>query len=198
MYLSECGFKHLFGCDYIPSAITLAAGVCRAALQRLLDGEDDSEDNEHGASCQVDDVRIVLSVMDVTIESEDLADRSDSNNSDERLADKSDELVLIRSPLCLGQFDIIHDKGTFDVFFMRGIPSVYVDSICRHFVKDKSIICVTSCNATEAELVECFTSSTPNRSFRLDSISKLSHRSFSFGGVTGQVVSTVAFRATKQ
>lgn len=114
--------------------------------------------------------------------------------------DSHTKSVAIEPIRNFGRFEVIHDKGTFDLFYMRGDTTLYIDSICQHFVDDQSLVCVTSCNATEVELISAFTSYQAStgieRKFKFECISTLPHTSYTFGGASGQTVSTAAFRAT--
>lgn len=196
------GFKRLYGCDYVASAISLAHDLCLLSLQRCIEGEVDS-DEEIGDSKEtnVNGSRITLGLMDITMAVELLPKEMPEELATLRGNDNDDDLVRIELVQHFGRFDIIHDKGTFDVFFMRNDSVLYIESICKHFVKDRSLVCVTSCNATESELVDCFVNHVPlnpilwSHQFKFECVSKLPHRSFVFGGVSGQSVSTVAFRA---
>lgn len=160
---------------------------------------------------------ITLAIMDIMSKPEELPSelpveltrlKVSANNSVEAQENdlwhssvKNDGVVTVGLAQEFRRFDLIHDKGTFDVFFMRGEAPLYIDSICRHFVQRETLICVTSCNATEAELLDCFekhqfSESVPLKNqFQFQCISTLPHRSFTFGGAGGQSVSTAAFRA---
>ena len=58
-----------------------------------------------------------------------------------------------------GQYDVIHDKGTFDVVFMNEDldNKAYAKSLCYRLKKSKeSVFIITSCNCTSSELDEIF------------------------------------------
>lgn len=177
VYFVGVGFKHLYGCDFIPDAIALASQVCKSSFT-------------------VEGTEIRLTCFDIlSIDNDDDAAGiiTQTSNSDEcNNKEGSVGEIILSSDLPFGQFDLIHDKGTFDLFYMRGDTHLYIESITRRFLHEGSIICVTSCNATEDELIDCFVNYEAS-SIRFHCISTLPHRSIQFQGLVGQVVSTAAF-----
>jgi len=87
-------------------------------------------------------------------------------------------------------FDVIHDKGTFDLFYMTNTTPKYVQTVYS-ILRVSGLLAVTSCNATREELEDAFCS---NPQCPFGAIDVLEHRSFTFGGHSGQIVSTVAFQ----
>ena len=87
-------------------------------------------------------------------------------------------------------FDIIHDKGTFDVVYMNKDLDNGAYAKAMHYRLSKSnplaVFILTSCNLTSGEMDSIFAA--PGLFKKLCEIK--GYRSFTFGGVTGQVVST--------
>ncbi|CDW78899.1 methyltransferase-like protein 10 [Stylonychia lemnae] len=83
------------------------------------------------------------------------------------------------------QFDVIHDKGTFDVVVMN--PDLdnhdYAVSL-RYRLKKGGIFIITSCNCTSEELDQIFQK--PGVFKKKEEIK--GYKSFTFGGVVGQVI----------
>eukprot|EP00921_Rhytidocystis_pertsovi_P009072 GHVQ01014655.1.p1 GENE.GHVQ01014655.1~~GHVQ01014655.1.p1 ORF type:complete len:234 (-),score=28.92 GHVQ01014655.1:373-1074(-) len=108
-------------------------------------------------------------------------------------------------------FALVHDKGTFDIFYMTGSVSKYVAAITKFMKPGYSRLCITSCNTTEEELKTIFLSGSyagtqdncvAGQHDRLSCGSfvferALRHKEFKFGGVVGQTVATVVFRFPK-
>lgn len=97
-------------------------------------------------------------------------------------------------------WDVVLDKGTFDAVSLsndevqgRRICALYPERILP-LVKTGGIFLVTSCNWTEEELVAWFASknATPCPAFEV--VGRVDYKTFSFGGVKGQTISTVCFR----
>ena len=91
----------------------------------------------------------------------------------------------------LGQWDIVLDKGTFDAVSLSGVAGVeerYVRRV-EESVKKDGMLLVTSCNWTEAEIVHWF-----EAGGRLERSVSLRYPSFTFGGSTGQSISSISFR----
>ena len=88
------------------------------------------------------------------------------------------------------KFDIIHDKGTFDVVFMNhDLNNVDYAKAMRHRLNDgnpEAFFILTSCNCTSTELDDIFVG--PGLFEKKTEIK--GYRQFTFGGVTGQNVST--------
>ena len=88
-----------------------------------------------------------------------------------------------------GKFDIIHDKGTFDVIYMNvDLDNMLYAKGISHRLKKDGLFIITSCNCTSSELDEIFSSVFE----KVDEIK--GYKSFTFGGVTGYVVSTNVYR----
>ena len=95
-----------------------------------------------------------------------------------------------------GRFDVIHDKGTFDVVYMnKDLDNKAYAKAMRHRLNranPSAIFIITSCNCTSAELDEIFTEADGSLFEKVQEIK--GYKSFTFGGVTGQVVSTNVYK----
>lgn len=94
----------------------------------------------------------------------------------------------------LQNFDFILDKGTFDAISLslqqtstnQLLCDIYPKKI-RFLLNPNGYFLITSCNFTKDELIEKF-----NDEF--DYFEHIKYPTFTFGGVTGQTISTVAFK----
>ncbi|CAG8656368.1 4550_t:CDS:2 [Ambispora leptoticha] len=95
-------------------------------------------------------------------------------------------------------FDIVLDKGTYDAISLnpemvakreRGEKDLYPGLVKRWLSKSSeySIFLITSCNWTKEELEQRFGD-------EFNYHSSVKHPTFTFGGITGQTISTVAFK----
>ncbi|KAJ1945778.1 Protein-lysine N-methyltransferase efm4 [Linderina macrospora] len=97
------------------------------------------------------------------------------------------------------KFDVVLDKGTYDAICLKpkdgdedgaevdtGARDMYPVSVVNSLSPD-GVFLITSCNWTEDELVARFAP-------HLTLVGRVKHRSFQFGGVIGQTVSTIAFK----
>ncbi len=84
-------------------------------------------------------------------------------------------------------YDVIHDKGTFDVVFMNEDldNKAYARAINHRLKKEHGIFIITSCNCTSSELDEIFLKDSDGRQlFSLIEEIK-GYKQFKFGGVVG-------------
>ncbi|KAL5604440.1 hypothetical protein BROUX41_002412 [Berkeleyomyces rouxiae] len=105
-------------------------------------------------------------------------------------------------------FDVVLDKGTFDAISLSSETGATGGRVCEDYarrvlrlVRRGGILVITSCNWTEDELVSWFQKAGQGEraqgdeglgSWVLDG--RVNYRVFSFGGVTGQTISTLCFR----
>eukprot|EP01071_Lankesteria_metandrocarpae_P001259 Lankesteria_metandrocarpae@DN1420_c0_g1_i4.p1 len=165
--LQEKGYTSLFGCDFVETAVSVAR-----VLSRKVNG------NGAGPLFEVMDIR----------------------DSYDRLAEKfcGNEEMPVSNQICTsGGFDIIHDKGTFDVFWMLGDTSGYKQSLRKFVPEGGNKFFLTSCNATLSELRHIFCCSTTVGGLSFEFIQECPHRSFMFGGKQGTTVTSVFFKTTK-
>jgi SAM-dependent methyltransferase len=87
-------------------------------------------------------------------------------------------------------FDLIHDKGTYDVISLRGQEEIdrYIQQVTLVSHSD-TVMCITSCNHTSEELEKTFTSSKQWRTLKVRR-----YPTFKFGGASGAQVATVVFQ----
>ncbi|RKP12114.1 S-adenosyl-L-methionine-dependent methyltransferase [Piptocephalis cylindrospora] len=97
-----------------------------------------------------------------------------------------------------GAFDLILDKGTFDAISLNpeqkakrssGAPGPMdqYGPVIASLLREDGILLITSCNWTKEELIAQFSEC-------LEYINHVKYPTFTFGGVTGQRITTVAFR----
>ncbi|KAL2888085.1 putative s-adenosylmethionine-dependent methyltransferase protein [Ceratocystis lukuohia] len=108
-------------------------------------------------------------------------------------------------------FDVVLDKGTFDAISLSDETGVHGRRVCEdyarrvlHLVRRGGILVITSCNWTEAELISWFEKPVPEENSSVSGHEddagrwvldgRVKYRAFSFGGVTGQTISTLCFR----
>lgn len=92
-----------------------------------------------------------------------------------------------------GEFDLIHDKGTFDAFMLRegNCHTTYATYITTKVKNNnETFFIITSCNHLRKELESFFV--TPGGCFEI--VKELPNKSFTFGGNTGQTVTTLVFK----
>lgn len=96
-----------------------------------------------------------------------------------------------------GQFDVVLDKGTFDAVSLSEEVDGQERRVCESYrekveglVKTGGLVLVTSCNWTEQELRQWF------EGVKLAFVDRIEYSKFSFGGRTGQSVSSCCFRKT--
>ncbi|KPI36983.1 Protein-lysine N-methyltransferase EFM4 [Cyphellophora attinorum] len=100
-------------------------------------------------------------------------------------------------------FDLVLDKGTFDAVSLSSetvVDSQGVDKrLCEIYpgktaalVRKGGFFLITSCNWTEEEVIDWFTTGEMQDQFEV--FGKIKYKTFQFGGHKGQGVSTVCFR----
>ena len=91
------------------------------------------------------------------------------------------------------EYDIIHDKGTFDVIYMMKEDNNqdYVKGVHYRFKpNDNSRLIITSCNCTTEELDNVFL-----KEGFFEKVEEIGgYKSFKFGGVQGQVVASCVYK----
>ncbi|PHH79192.1 hypothetical protein CDD83_3892 [Cordyceps sp. RAO-2017] len=95
-------------------------------------------------------------------------------------------------------WDVALDKGTFDAVSLSGGRDGDGGRLCegyaarvRDLVRPGGLFLLTSCNWTADELVRWF-AAPPDPAFAV--VGAVPYRSFDFGGVRGQAISTLCFR----
>lgn len=93
-------------------------------------------------------------------------------------------------------WDLLLDKGTYDAIALGGkdesgrCPVAVYPVRASNLLRENGYFLITSCNFTEEELKARFIN--PETNFRFHS--RVKHSSISFGGQTGSVYTTVAFK----
>uniref|UniRef100_A0A2M4AX98 Protein-lysine N-methyltransferase n=1 Tax=Anopheles triannulatus TaxID=58253 RepID=A0A2M4AX98_9DIPT len=100
------------------------------------------------------------------------------------------DLMSESETTALGQFKVVHDKGTYDAISLhpedsKTMRSQYIASVHR-MLRDDGIFVLTSCNWTESELVKSF-----EGRFNLRTV--IPTPTFKFGGKVGSVVTSIVF-----
>uniref|UniRef100_A0A182NGY3 Protein-lysine N-methyltransferase n=1 Tax=Anopheles dirus TaxID=7168 RepID=A0A182NGY3_9DIPT len=90
----------------------------------------------------------------------------------------------------LGEFKVVHDKGTYDAISLhpndaKTMRTHYIRHVHK-MMRDDGLFVLTSCNWTESELVESF-----GELFQLRTL--IPTPTFKFGGKVGSVVTSIVF-----
>jgi SAM-dependent methyltransferase len=100
-------------------------------------------------------------------------------------------------------FDLIHDKGTFDAFMSskENKSEEYIQYILNYCkisndIKNSSILIITSCNFSKPELIKFFDNKEGDKNI-FTFANEIPHKSFTFGGQSGQPVTTLIYRINK-
>ncbi|KAJ3662963.1 hypothetical protein Zmor_007277 [Zophobas morio] len=89
-----------------------------------------------------------------------------------------------------GQFDVIHDKGTYDAISLNANIKEHRVTYLKNIFKgltDTGLFIITSCNWTKNELVEQFTD-------YFELVNEIPSPQFKFGGQVGNTVTSVIYR----
>lgn len=91
--------------------------------------------------------------------------------------------------------DLIHDKGTLDVFVLQKRTEEAIGAILRRFGSPGGMLIITSSNLTAEEMIAKIEGCDSHPTARLRQLDSMSEGvpKFTFGGRQGQTVSTVAF-----
>ncbi|GAB65740.1 hypothetical protein PCYB_072420, partial [Plasmodium cynomolgi strain B] len=91
------------------------------------------------------------------------------------------------------KYQLINDKGTFDIFFMNDKAQEYLTHVSFFFQVD-TLFCLTSCNACKEELLSIVNHfNRTNAKFRLTLFDEIRYETITFGGVKGQIITTLIF-----
>lgn len=96
----------------------------------------------------------------------------------------------------LGQFDVVHDKGTYDAVSLcpdnaKKKRALYLDTVEKLLRTADSLFVITSCNWTEDELVDSFAE-------KFVKYYTIPTPTFKFGGKVGNVVTSIVFKRKKE
>jgi hypothetical protein len=187
----------MLGVDYSAQSVALAQQV---AEQRLREGgnEDDDEDDDDDDEEDEDEKRAKHkpAMVPVAFREWDVVAGS--------LADALENDATDQPPR---EWDVVLDKGTFDAISLsdeldaqgRRLNEAYRDRIWRLVRPSGGLFLITSCNWTETELQQWFEgvgAAEGAETGGLQVAARVQYRTFSFGGVKGQTISTICFRRT--
>lgn len=98
-------------------------------------------------------------------------------------------------------YDVLLDKGTFDAISLSAATNDDGKRIMEGYrpralslVKNGGLFLITSCNWTEDELKGWFVNVEDESNGKFDVVGRVKYRTFSFGGVKGQTISTLCLR----
>ncbi|KAI0775210.1 S-adenosyl-L-methionine-dependent methyltransferase [Trametes elegans] len=175
--LCEAGYapERICGVDYSADAVQLAQAIAKARAAPHSAQDDTDEEEQSRASGAADE--ITFATCDF-------------------LQDEVPRLAgMARSDADAAVWDLVLDKGTFDAIALadrdecgRAPAEGYPPRIGR-VVKPGGFFLITSCNFTEEELKAKFA----NEETGLQYHSRITWPTFSFGGQSGNVYSSVAF-----
>lgn len=90
----------------------------------------------------------------------------------------------------LGKFKIVHDKGTYDAVALmenaKEKKEIYLKNVSS-LMDENSFFIITSCNFTDDELIESFTS-------KFTKHAEIPTQTFMFGGKKGNIVTSLVFK----
>ena len=114
-----------------------------------------------------------------------------AKDQDLKIVYKVADLMNVESCKELGNFGIVHDKGTYDAISLcpdkpKEKRELYMESV-RNMMEEESIFIITSCNWTEDELISSFEG-------KFKKVCSIPTPSFKFGGKVGSVVTSVVFK----
>lgn len=98
-------------------------------------------------------------------------------------------------------FDVVLDKGTFDAISLSDATDAAGRRICEGYkarvlplLAVGGLFLITSCNWTEEELRGWFVGGECVAGATFEEAGRVKYQTFSFGGVSGQTISTLCFR----
>lgn len=211
--LREAGWHgRMLGVDYSERSVELArrieegrqadfaaSGDGQAAAEEEEAGDEDDEDREaEPAREPVEFVRHDILLPPPT------PPPTPAPQTDESESSSPSAWPLLRSGAQADGWDVLLDKGTFDAVSLSSTVDAegqrtgergYRAAALR-LVRPGGLFLITSCNWTEAELEGWFAGpvSAGEGGARFEKIDRIQYRSFSFGGVKGQTISTLCFR----
>lgn len=91
-------------------------------------------------------------------------------------------------------YNLINDKGTFDVFFMNNKTNEYFKQI-SYFLQTNTFFCITSCNASKDELLQIINEFNKNNlKSELVLIDEIFYETITYAGIKGQLITTLIFK----
>jgi SAM-dependent methyltransferase len=175
--LREAGWKgQCLGVDYSPQSVALAKQIAAA------EEEGQSDDDEEGGNA------VPLEFQEWDIIAGDYAPVLKPTPADGGAGESQG-------------WDVVLDKGTFDAISLssevdtqgRRLFESYHERVLPLVKPGTGLFILTSCNWTEEELRSWFVT-TSEQGDGFEVASRVEYKSFSFGGVKGQTISTLCFR----
>ncbi|KJP88638.1 hypothetical protein AK88_01718 [Plasmodium fragile] len=169
--LRERGFPNLCGFDFSASAIELAKKLFGG---RGADGDEIGDEKSAADSC----MNRAENPTDVYVQVLDIYNIAQEVGPDSKLKKK---------------YKLINDKGTFDIFFMNDKGQEYFTHV-SFFFQVETLFCLTSCNACKEELLSIVNHfNQTNGKFQLTLFDEIFYETITFGGVKGQIITTLIF-----
>lgn len=174
--MREAGWKgQCLGVDYSPQSVALAKQIAAA------EEEEQSDDEERGNAAP-------LEFQEWDIIAGDYASVLEPTSREGGDAGESQG------------WDVVLDKGTFDAISLssevdaqgRRLFESYYERVLPLVKPGTGLFILTSCNWTEEELRSWFVT-TSEHGDGFEVASRVEYKSFSFGGVKGQTISTLCF-----
>ncbi|SBT33873.1 methyltransferase, putative [Plasmodium ovale wallikeri] len=93
------------------------------------------------------------------------------------------------------KYNLLNDKGTFDIFFMKNKQNEYFTHI-SFFLQVNTLFCITTCNACKEELLEIVTyfNKKNNSTIKLSLLDEIIYETITFAGKKGQIITTLIFK----
>lgn len=169
--LRQRGFRNLCGFDFSASAIQLA--------EKLFGGSGGGNGEESGGGNHTDSrINRGEDPTDVYVQVLDIYNIADQVGEHSKLKRK---------------YKLINDKGTFDIFFMNDKAKEYFSHVSFFFQAD-TLFCLTSCNACKEELLTIVGNfNRTSAKFQLTLFDEIRYETITFGGVKGQIITTLIF-----
>ncbi|KAI8118263.1 hypothetical protein FF38_04263 [Lucilia cuprina] len=128
--------------------------------------------------------------VDYSAKAVDLAE-SIAKDQDLKIAYKQADLMDVEACKKMGEFGIVHDKGTYDAISLcpenpKEQRELYMQTV-RNMMNETSIFIITSCNWTEEELIISFKG-------KFEKLCSIPTPSFKFAGKVGSVVTSIVFK----
>eukprot|EP01057_Protomagalhaensia_wolfi_P004602 Protomagalhaensia_wolfi_Nauph_80__4601@NODE_474_length_2461_cov_12_488852_g357_i0_p2_GENE_NODE_474_length_2461_cov_12_488852_g357_i0NODE_474_length_2461_cov_12_488852_g357_i0_p2_ORF_typecomplete_len263_score42_44Methyltransf_31/PF13847_6/4_4e11Methyltransf_23/PF13489_6/6_9e08Methyltransf_25/PF13649_6/1_7e05Methyltransf_11/PF08241_12/0_00029TehB/PF03848_14/0_0011TehB/PF03848_14/3_9e02GidB/PF02527_15/0_019GidB/PF02527_15/1_7e03Methyltransf_9/PF08003_11/0_027TPMT/PF05724_11/0_077AdoMet_MTase/PF0775 len=186
--LAGIGFVELHGIDYVRSSIQF----CRQLRNKLniALGEGDLERLNRVAEALDTELKPDMDLSHTFFCVDDI--------EEDTFEPKDAEGVIVGGDLNGTRYDYIHDKGTLDVFILKGCPEIYPIQLLKKYAREGTVITITSANSTEEELIDLFkNASHPSLQFELVEI-MTRIPGFTFGGQQGKPIATVTLRVVSK
>eukprot|EP01056_Protomagalhaensia_sp_Gyna25_P002310 Protomagalhaensia_sp_Gyna_25__2309@NODE_2268_length_1182_cov_24_511811_g1880_i0_p1_GENE_NODE_2268_length_1182_cov_24_511811_g1880_i0NODE_2268_length_1182_cov_24_511811_g1880_i0_p1_ORF_typecomplete_len263_score38_34Methyltransf_31/PF13847_6/6_3e08Methyltransf_23/PF13489_6/5_8e06Methyltransf_25/PF13649_6/0_005Methyltransf_11/PF08241_12/0_0085MetW/PF07021_12/0_12MetW/PF07021_12/4e02TIG/PF01833_24/0_053Methyltransf_9/PF08003_11/0_13TehB/PF03848_14/0_39TehB/PF03848_14/3_9e03_NODE_2268_length_1182_cov len=186
--LAGIGFVFLHGIDYVGSSVQFCRQLRNKLTKALAEG--DLERLGRVADALNVDLPPDMELSQTLFCIDDIVD--------DAFEAKDEEATIVGSILMGTRYDYIHDKGTLDVFILKGCPEVYPTQLLKKYARGGTVITITSSNFTEEELIGLFKhTSHPSLQFEVVQIMNRIP-TFTFGGKQGKPIATITFRVVSR